>query len=227
MGIHDGHRDKMRKRFQNSSLASFAAHEALELLLYYAIPRRDTNPIAHALIERYGSLEAVFNASLEDLQAVEGIGESASILLKLVPQLIRKAKLDQTKMGDTILNDSKDAGALLMDLFEGEQVETVYELCLDKKRRLLAYRRLSSGGISLAELNMRQLVLNAVNSAATQVILAHNHPSGLAVPSSDDNAATEQALSALRIVGVELVDHIIIADREFVSLRDSGFFDRF
>lgn len=226
MGIHDGHRQKMRKRFLLSSLDSFAPHEALELLLYYAIPRCDTNPAAHALMARYGTLEEVFNAPVEDLIKVEGIGESAAILLKLVPQLVRKARLERVRLGDTILNDSEAAGSFLLELFKGERAETVYQLCLDAKRRLLAYRRLSDGGVSMVDLDVRKVVSNALLTSASQVILAHNHPSGLAVPSEADNAATEQALYALRTVGVELVDHIIIADRDFVSLRDSGFFSR-
>ena len=93
MGIHDGHRENMRERFLKSGLEGFADHEALELLLYYAIPRRDTNPIAHALMERYGSLSAVLTAPVEDLQKAEGIGEHAAVLLRLVPQLYQKARL--------------------------------------------------------------------------------------------------------------------------------------
>ena len=93
MGIHDGHRANVRRRFLQAGLDAFADHEALELLLFYAIPRRDTNPIAHALIDRYGSLEAVLNAPVEDLKKVEGIGENAAVLLRLVPQLWSKARL--------------------------------------------------------------------------------------------------------------------------------------
>ena len=93
MGIHDGHREKMRRRFRETGLEGFADHEALELLLYYAIPRRDTNPIAHALMDRYDSLSAVLNAPVEDLQKVEGIGESAAVLLSLVARISRKARL--------------------------------------------------------------------------------------------------------------------------------------
>ena len=103
VGIHDGHREKMRQRFLKSGLDSFADHEALELLLYYAIPRRDTNPIAHALMERYGSLSAVLTAPVEDLKKVEGIGESAAVLLKLAPQLYRKARLSYAEQ-DTVLS---------------------------------------------------------------------------------------------------------------------------
>ena len=113
MGIHDGHREKMRRRFLSGGLEQFADHEALELLLYYAIPRRDTNPIAHALIDRYGSLSAVLAAPVEDLQKVEGIGESAAILLKLVPRLCAKARLADADRQELILNTASRAGALL------------------------------------------------------------------------------------------------------------------
>ena len=110
----------MRRRFLKGGLESFADHEALELLLYYAIPRRDTNPVAHALMERYGSLSAVLSAPVEDLQKVEGIGESAAILLKLVPHLCSKARLADARRQDVILNRTDRAGLYLMEYFAGE-----------------------------------------------------------------------------------------------------------
>ena len=119
MGIHDGHREKMRQRFLKGGLDSFADHEALELLLYYAIPRRDTNPIAHALMERYGSLSAVLTAPVEDLQRVAGIGESAAVLLKLAPQLYRKARLSDAEQ-ETVLSSVERVGAYLLERFAGE-----------------------------------------------------------------------------------------------------------
>ncbi len=119
MGIHDGHRDVVRQRFLKGGLDSFADHEALELLLFYAIPRRDTNETAHLLMERYGSLSAVLAAPIEDLKKVAGIGESAAILLKLVPQLSRKARLQEAGK-EKILNSSEAAGAFLLECFEGE-----------------------------------------------------------------------------------------------------------
>lgn len=111
MGIHDGHREKMRLRYRKSGLEAFAEHEALELLLYYAIPRRDTNPIAHRLMERYGSLSAVLTAPVEDLMQVEGVGESAAILLHLVPEVWKKARLEEAGR-ETVLNSSERAGKL-------------------------------------------------------------------------------------------------------------------
>ena len=222
MGIHDGHREKMRQRFLKSGLDSFADHEALELLLYYAIPRRDTNPIAHALMERYGSLSGVLTAPVEDLQRVEGIGESAAILLKLAPQLYQKARLSDAEQ-ETVLSSVERVGAYLLERFAGEKNEVVYQLCLDRKGKLLACKKLGEGGVASADLDIRRLVENALLTGASSVVLAHNHPSGVALPSQDDYAATDRAKTALNVVGVALTDHIIVADGDFVSMSDSGY----
>lgn len=222
MSIHDGHRDKMRQRYLRGGLESFAEHEALELLLYYAIPRRDTNPIAHALMERYGSLSAVLTAPVEDLQKVEGVGESAAILLTLAPKIYRKARLEETAQ-ERVMNSTDRVGAYLLERFAGEKMEVVYQLCLDRKSKLLACKKLGEGGVASADLNIRTLMENAILTSASQVILAHNHPSGVALPSPEDYAATDRAKAALATIGVVLLDHIIVADYDFVSMKESGY----
>lgn len=224
MGIHDGHREKMRRRFQETGLEGFADHEALELLLYYAIPRRDTNELAHRLLARYGSLAALLQAPVEDLQRTEGIGESAAVFLKLVPAFVYKAQRSAGQ--ETILNSTEKAGRYLLSCFAGERNEVIYQLCLDRKGKLLARKRLSEGGSAAAELNIRRLVENALLSSASAVILSHNHPSGIALPSREDYATTQQAQDALRTIGVELLDHIIVAEDDYVSLADSGILRR-
>ena len=221
MGVHDGHREKMRQRFRQGGLDAFLDHEALELLLFYAIPRRDTNVTAHRLLDQYGSLEAIFSAPIEDLARAEGIGESAALLLKLVPQIMQRARLSGNGR-EVILNSTQRAGAYLMERLAGERNEVIYQLCLDRKGRLLTCRRLGEGGAGNAELNVRSLVENALLSSASAVILAHNHPSGVALPSREDYLTTERVQEALRTVGVPLVDHIIVADGDFVSMADSG-----
>ena len=222
MGIHDGHREKMRQRFMTGGLDAFADHEILELLLYYAIPRRDTNPIAHALMERYGSLPAVLAAPMEDLKRTEGIGESAAVLLHLVPQVCRRARLAQVGE-DQVLNSSERAGAYLLECFDGESREVIYQLCLDRKGKLLACKRLGAGSVASADLDVRRLVENAILTGASAVILAHNHPSGVALPSDGDYTATMRVRAALNAIGIELADHIIVADGDFVSMADSGY----
>ncbi len=222
MGIHDGHREKMRRRFLSGGLEHFADHEALELLLYYAIPRRDTNPIAHALMERYGSLSAALAAPVEDLQKVEGIGENAAVLMKLVPQLCTKARIADAEQ-ELVLNTSARAGAYLAERLAGEQKEVIYQLCLDRKGKFLACKRLGDGNIASAALDIRLLVENAILTRASAVILAHNHPSGVALPSDEDYAATERAKQALATIDVVLSDHIIVADHDFTSMAESGY----
>ena len=202
MGIHDGHREKMRQRFMTGGLDAFADHEILELLLYYAIPRRDTNPIAHALMERYGSLPAVLAAPMEDLKRTEGIGESAAVLLHLVPQVCRRARLAQVGE-DQVLNSSERAGAYLLECFDGESREVIYQLCLDRKGKLLACKRLGEGSVASADLDVRRLVENAILTGASAVILAHNHPSGVALPSDGDYTATMRVRAALNAIGIK------------------------
>ena len=225
MGLHDGHREKVRERFLAGGLETFADHEALELLLFYSIPRQDTNETAHWLLQRYGSLQAVFNAPVEDLQKVTGIGENTAVLLKLVPGIWKKAKLSGNGR-DVILNSTDSAGAYLLELFSGEKNEVIYQLCLDRKGKLLACKRLNEGGADNAALNIRQLVENALLSSASAVILSHNHPSGIALPSRTDYTTTHRVQDALKTIGVPLVDHIIVADGDFVSMADSGILTR-
>ena len=222
MGIHDGHREKMRKRFLKGGAEPFADHEILELLLYYAIPRRDTNPIAHALMERYGSLTAVLNAPVEDLKKVEGIGENAAVLLHLVGPLAQKASLEEAER-ETAINSSHRAGEYLLTVFAGKKRETIYQLCLDQKGKLLACKNLGEGGVAAAALDIRRVVENAILTSASAVILSHNHPSGIALPSSEDYALTDRVKAALATIGVALTDHIIIADGDYVSMADSGY----
>lgn len=223
MGVHDGHRSRVRKRFLRNGLSGFADHEALELLLYYAIPRGDTNPLAHALMDRFGSLSAVFSAPVELLTQVEGVGEHTAILLRLVPMIAQQARLTEMEQ-ELILNTRERVGAYLLELFSQERNEAVYEICLDAKGKLLACRRLGEGSSSAVNLDIRKVVENAILYSASSVILAHNHPSGIALPSRDDQMATDQAKAALEAIGVRLEDHIIVADHDFVSFSQSGYF---
>ena len=222
MSIHDGHRGKMKERYKINGLDGFSDHEVLELLLFYAIPRKNTNKMAHDLINRYGSLSAVFAAPREDLEKVEDIGPSASVLIHLLPDILKKARL-QDVVQDTILTSTEAAGKYLLECFVGEKTEVIYQLCLDRKGKLIAAKRLSEGGIASAALNVRKLIENALLTSASGVILSHNHPSGVALPSGDDYITTRKVREALETIGVMLLDHIIVADGDYVSFADSGF----
>ena len=222
MGVHDGHRDRMRKRFLKNELNGFADHEALELLLYYAIPRGDVNPLAHALMDRFGSLSGVFSAPVELLAQVKGVGTQTAVLLRLVPQIAQRARLTDLER-ELALNTRARVGQYLLELFSRERNEAVYEICLDGKGKLLACRRLGEGSASAVNLDIRQIVQNAIVYAASSVILAHNHPSGVALPSQEDHAATLRVKAALEAIDVRLEDHIVVADHDFISFSQSGF----
>ena len=221
MAVHDGHRARKKAQFREFGLDPFADHEVLELLLFYAIPRIDTNPIAHRLLERFGSLDAVLSAPTEELEEVEGMGAQAATLLSLLLPVVRRGFLNPKKSG-IALSSTEQLGRYFCSLFIGVRQEIFYEACLDAKGKLLRCYKLSEGSADAVMLNVRRVVENAIRSNARAVALSHNHPSGVALPSSDDNTATLMAYDALRTVGIELVDHIIVADNDFVSLRQNG-----
>ena len=221
MSVHDGHRQRKRSQFLENGLDAFQEHEVLELLLYYAIPRKDTNPIAHALLKKFGSLDAVFAAPVEELMRVEGVGENAAALIRLIQPLYRRIRISATEE-ETILNSVEKAGEFFVGRFAGERTESMYQACLDAKGKLLNVQRLSAGDVNFVHADIRSIVQNALLCRASAVILAHNHPSGVALPSDADNAVTLQVHRVLQSVGVTLFDHIIVADDDFVSLRQNG-----
>ncbi len=220
MSIHDGHRKRLIKRAMDEGLDGFSQHNVLELLLFFAIPRRDTNEIAHALIKRFGSLSGVFDAPMAELLNIDGIGENSAALIKLIPQLSRQYLTDRDN--DICLRSTEKAGNYLLSRYIGRREETVMLVSMDSKYRVLGTTVLHTGSINSTEVNIRKVVATALQYDAVNVIIAHNHPGGIALPSHEDIATTQRVKDALAAINVKLVDHIIIADNDFVSLADSG-----
>ena len=221
MSVHDGHRVRMKNRFLEHGLDSFDDHNVLELLLFYAIPRGDVNPLAHELVTRFGSLSAVFDAPLDELMKVPGIGENTALLIKLIPQMSRRYMISRTR-NDNILNSTEKAGNYLMQFFYAERDEVVYMACLDAKCKVINCKLIFRGSVNSANISVRKLVENALLYNATSVIIAHNHTSGIALPSQEDISTTRKIEDALRAVDIILNDHIIVADDDYVSLADNG-----
>ena len=213
MGLHDGHRARKKEQFRRQGLDGFADHEVLELLLYYAIPRKDTNEIAHRLLQKFDSLQNVFSAPLEELSKVDGVGESAALFLTLLPQVQKRAMRSGGK--ERVLNSVDKCGRYFLEL--------LYQACLDGKGKLLSCKKLSQGSADCTALSVRQVVENALLSGASAVVLAHNHPSGVALPSESDRAVTLWVRDALKTMDIRLLDHIIVADNDFVSMNQSGY----
>ncbi len=223
MGLHDKHRERMRKRFKNSLGTDFEEHQLLEMLLFSAFTRADTNELAHLLIKEFGSLTAVLDARIDELMKVKGVGESSAIAIKLA-QRIACNYLSQEEKGSVIFNCGDDVGRFLVPKYLGERDEIVYLLCVDGKNKLLAMDEISRGTINMSVVDIRKVVELAITKNATSIILAHNHPSGLAIPSNSDIDATDLLRDALRLINVHLHDHLIISGNDWVSMADSGFF---
>ena len=221
--IHDGHRQRLKNRFLEEGLDSFEKHQVLELLLFYCIPRQDTNPIAHALLEHFGSLKQILEASPAELKKIPGIGDSAATFLSLLNSFYRYYDDAQDKE-ITVLSTPKDCSNYLSRFFRARRNEMVYMLCLDAKYKLLCHKEVGEGSVNSASVPIRRIVELALGVNASMVILAHNHPSGLAIPSPEDQLTTRQLAYALSAVDITLVDHIVFADKEYVSMRDSGMY---
>jgi len=222
MSQHDGHRQRMKDRFLAEGLDNFSDVQVLELLLFYAIPRQDTNPIAHSLLDRFGGLSQVLEAPVEELEKVPGIGRNAAVLLSLATAVGRYYQVDRA-MNTRVLPTVEKCGEYLVPFFYGRRNETVFLLCLDAKCKVLCCREIGEGSVNSAGVPIRRIVETALGANATTVVLAHNHPSGLALPSGEDVQTTRRVAAALSAVEISLADHIIVADEDFVSIAQSGY----
>jgi len=219
LSIHNGHRERMRQRIKKETMENFAPHEVLEVLLYYCIPREDTNPIAHALIKRYKTVARVLEASPLELQQFDGIGEGAAFFLSMLNQANRYINIERsTKDCTKSLLSISDYSKYLIDLFDGLANEAAYILCLDAKGVPLGHFKIGEGDMISTPISMRKVTEVVMTSNAAAVILAHNHPNGLTLPSDDDIVVTNNLAAFLRDLNVCLIDHIIVSGKDYLSV---------
>ena len=223
--IHAGHRQRVKGEFLARGLEGMPDHKVLELLLFFAKPQGDVNPLAHALMEHFGSLSGVFHATYDQLLEVKGVGENTATLIKLIPAIGGRYLQDRTDLSQ-IFRESWQFRELLAPYFFGARNELVYLVCLDGKGKLIACRRLGEGGADAATITTRKVMEVALECNSSMVVLAHNHISGLALPSAEDIQTTKQLMASLEQVGIELYDHFIVVDGDMVSMRQSHYLDR-
>ena len=225
---HAGHRRRLRESYLKGGFEALSDYNRLELLLFYAIPRCDTNPIAHTLLDHFGSLSAVLSADIEQLMEVNGISESAAILIRLMGQLAAEAEKERVKNRTKgILDTTTQCAEYLLPYFFGLNREVVYLLCMDAKCKVLACKKLGEGSVNAADISIRRIVETALHYNTSSVILAHNHPCGICNPSDEDTATTLRIWQALDAVGIQFADHIIVSGSEYYSMAESGFFESF
>ena len=222
VNVHEGHRERLRQRFIEHGLDNFNDINVLELLLCYTIPRRDTNAVAHSLLDRFGSLHGVLEADRRELCDVEGVGEYTATFLTLIPAVARRYSVSRDSPERRQLVSSRSAGEFLVSVYMYERVETACMICLDSAGRMLCLEELSRGVVDSTAISVRKIAETALMNGAKMVILAHNHVRGLLEPSDGDLEVTRQAARTLRAMGIELVDHIIVMGGSYFSMGDRG-----
>lgn len=221
---------------------NFATHELLEMLLYYSIPRTDTNGVAHELMERFGSLKGICEASFDELLLVNGVGQQTAILLRLIPELMKRYAMEDVSPREVYDSVGKLADYFVR-AFIGLDHECLFMMLLNNRLNMIDCALISEGSVNSSTVPIRLMTQKALFKKASSVVLAHNHPAGLALPSGRDIEVTESLLGAFDAVGVTLLEHLIIADGRFYpilqqhygSLRkhpatkqlDSGFYEDF
>lgn len=218
---HQGHRARLRARFLKAGLSGFAPHEALELLLTFAIPRQDVNPLSHRLITHFGGFNRVLEATPADLKAVPGIGENAAALIALLLPLMRFYRQGLLTGGDKA-PDAEGLVRLCQGLLMGERVERFYVLSLDARGRLITQALVSSGDDGETAVYPRLIAAELLRAGAAACVLAHNHPSGLATPSQADISLTMALKDILSPLSITLQDHVIVAGEEAFSFQSQG-----
>lgn len=216
---HENHRARVQKRVSEMGLAGMEEHEALEYLLFFVIPRRDTNPIAHALIDRFGSFCGVLDASEEELQTVPGVGPAAAHFIHAM-QLVDNFYATHRRIKKVPLNIPGNAVAYLQPLFQGLSNERMYLIALDDKACAMRNILLEEGQPGAVDVAMSKMAREAVSSGCTCAILAHNHPRGIAMPSPEDMITTRRVSKMLGTLGIVLIDHVIVADDDSISLAE-------
>lgn len=220
--VHDGHRERLKKQFAEHGGEGMNDIQFLEMLLYYVIPRRDTNELSHALLERYGSLRGVLDAPAGDLTTVPGIGDHTARYLEMIREALRRYITEPVKEMHYIFSCS-DAGKYFVPILQYETVEKVYLMCLNGRGAVISCGEIATGTLTTVNVSIRKIVDIAMRAHATSVVLAHNHPAGFALPSTEDRAYTIELKHALELMDIQLMDHILVADSDYVSFAQSGY----
>lgn len=224
-GEHSGHRQRMRERFLKQGLDGFAPHEVLELILFYAIPQKNVNPLAHKLLERFSSLHGVLDASVEELMGTEGVGEYAATLMSLFSRVAKR--LEQSRAGErVVLRNRQMAEEYCIRLLSGLKQECFYAVCMNGQMQILGDALIARGSLSEVPAYPRLVADAVLRHNAHSVVLCHNHPGGSVIPSHGDMETTRCLGALLSGIEVVLADHIIVADGKALSMVGCGLMEQ-
>lgn len=218
--IHSGHRQRMLKKYLEHGIDCFEEHEILEIFLYTAYSRRNTNDISHQLIDRFGSLEGVLNAGYEELVEEKNVGVTAAALISFMKDFARK--YSKSDIAGMRLSTSESVRRFCYDLLKGSTSEEAHALFLDQTLNLIGESQISRGGPNSVDFDLRSIVTRAIRTQCSNIVLAHSHPRGVLLPSTADVASTRRVAQALHNIGIQLVDHIIVNEDDSYSMRTAG-----
>lgn len=217
--VHEFHRERMRAKYIESHFKGFEDHEVIEFLLFYAVPRRDTNELAHRLINEYGSLINLFEADPVDVQKRCKVSEKTAIMVTMAPHIVRRYFQAQNCERDE-LNNSRLIGKYVISLLSARAYEAFYCVCLDTKRRVIGSALLSEGSKTQTEIYPRQVVECALKYRASGIVIAHNHPSTDLLPSSSDESCTQTIKRIVEAIDIDLIDHVIVGGNKYYSFAE-------
>lgn len=215
--LHKGHRQRMLKKYLEHGIDCFEDHEILEIFLFTAYSRRNTNDISHKLIDKFGSLEGVLQAGFEELQEVEDVGVTAAALISFMKDFARRYSKDD--FCGLKLDTSNAVRDFCYNLLKGNANEVAHVLFLDGSLNLIGESEISRGGADSVDFDLRHIVMRAIKTQCSNVILTHNHPQGILLPSAADVAATRRVAQSLGNLGINLIDHIIVNEEDSYSMR--------
>ncbi len=216
-----GHRQRLKARFAKQGLNGWHEYEVLELLLGYAIPRRDVKPLAKELLRNFETIKRVLDAPLDRLQGIAGMGSQSALFLKLCRELLVLYLEIPDRQRQTVTSPEQ-IGELCRARLEGLPEEQFLVLFLDNRHRLIASEVIHRGTVDMSVVYPREVLTRALLHRAAALLVAHNHPGGSPTPSAEDLKITQELKQAAATLGIRLLDHLIVAGSQVVSLKESG-----
>lgn len=218
--MHEGHRERLRQRFINEGLQNFEPHNILELLLFYSIPQRDTNEIAHRLIEKFGSLSEVLEAPVCELKQIKGISEYSAVFLSMIPQVCNKYIQDRSTRNR--ICGLEEIAKFAANCFIGMTTEHFLLICVDNRNSMITHHFISEGDVDSSAVDVRKIIQFLTSSNATAAVIAHNHPRGGTKPSRADLTTTIRIARTLTQLDIKLLDHVVVCNDGYLSMAENS-----
>ena len=223
--IHSGHRSRMREKVRNGGLNALSEHEVVELLLNYAIPRQNTNPLAHKLIDNFGSLSNVIDADYYDLLKVDGVGSESALFFTIISSLIKLYKINKAQDEDIIIRNTFDAVKYFRNRFGVDKKEIMHIACMSKSHKVVSSFNFEGSSDSEVNFNLKTFMDKINQDNVNSIIMFHTHPYGDVTPSDSDLQTTQRCVYMANLMGINVDDHLILNEKEFCSMNQMGYIE--